>query len=104
MEKRTDYTSRKKEATPLQEAIQELLSAYRLKDKFDERVVIQAWPEMMGQTVAKRTSSLFVKDKKLFVKLSSSPVKKELMMNRSKVMAIIEKQFGKGIIEELVFL
>ncbi len=104
MEKYKDYSPRKKEVAPLEEAFQELLKAYRLKDKFDERVVIQAWPELMGHTVASRTSSLYVKDKKLFVKLSSGPIKKELIMNRTKVMDLIEMQFGKGIILELVFL
>lgn len=99
-----DHTGRKKEVAPLQEAFDELLKAYRLKDKFDERLVIQAWPELMGKTVANRTDSLFVRDKKLFVKINSGPVKKELSMNRSKVLSLIQSQFGKGVIEEVVFL
>lgn len=99
-----DQTGRKKEVAPLQEAFDELLKAYRLKDKFNERQVIQAWPEIMGSTVASRTDSLFVRDKKLFVKITSGPVKKELSMNRSKVLTLIETQFGKGVIEEVVFL
>ncbi|EMS34392.1 hypothetical protein C943_03611 [Mariniradius saccharolyticus AK6] len=97
-------SGRRKEAAPLQEAFEELLKAYRLKDRFDERLLIQAWPELMGQTVAKRTSGIFIKDKKLFVKISSGPVKNELNMNRSKVMALIESKFGKGVIEDFVVL
>lgn len=104
MDKYKDHTGRKKEAAPLKEAFEELLKAYRLKDKFDERLVIQAWPELMGKTVSSRTSSLFVKDKKLFVKISSGPVKNELSMNRSKVLDLIENRFGKGLIEEVIFL
>ncbi|EKB48393.1 DUF721 domain-containing protein [Cecembia lonarensis] len=104
MNKYKDHTGRKKDVAPLQEAFQELLKAYRLKDKFDERKVIQAWPEMMGRTVAMRTESLFVKEKKLFVKISSGPLKKELSMNRSKILNLIEKQFGNAVIEEVVFL
>jgi predicted nucleic acid-binding Zn ribbon protein len=104
MDKYRDHSGRKKEVAPLQEAFEELLKAYRLKDKFDERQVIQAWPEIMGQTVAKRTSGLHVKEKKLFVTINSGPVKKELSMNRSKVLGLIEGKFGKGVIEEVVFL
>ncbi|RPA69795.1 DUF721 domain-containing protein [Cyclobacteriaceae bacterium YHN15] len=104
MDKYKDHTGRKKEAAPLQEAFEELLKAYRLKDKFDQRLVIQAWPELMGKTVSSRTSSIFVKEKKLFVKISSGPVKNELSMNRSKVLDLIEKRFGKGVIEEVIFL
>lgn len=104
MDKYKDHTGRKKEVAPLQEAFEELLKAYRLKDKFDQRLVIQAWPELMGKTVSSRTSSIFVKEKKLFVKISSGPVKNELSMNRSKVLDLIENKFGKGVIEEVIFL
>ena len=104
MTKYKDHTGRKKDVAPLKEAFEELLNAYRIKDKFDERLVIQAWPDMMGRTVSSRTESLFVKEKKLFVKISSGPLKKELSMNRSKILELIEKEFGKGVIEEVVFL
>jgi len=104
MEKYKDYSGRKREVAPMQEAFEELLKAYRLKDKFDERLLVQSWPEMMGNTVASRTTSLYVKEKKLFVKISSGPVKQELSMNRSKVMEIIENRFGKSVIEEIIFL
>jgi predicted nucleic acid-binding Zn ribbon protein len=97
-------SGRKKDAAPLEEAFNELLKAYRLKDKFDERLLMQAWPEMMGKTVATRTSGLYIKDKKLFVKITSGPVKSELNMNRTKVLDLIASKFGKGIIEELVIL
>ncbi|SMD42316.1 Protein of unknown function [Aquiflexum balticum DSM 16537] len=97
-------SGRKKDAAPLEEAFNELLKAYRLKDKFDERLLMQAWPEMMGKTVATRTSGLYIKDKRLFVKITSGPVKSELNMNRTKVLDLIASKFGKGIIEELVIL
>jgi predicted nucleic acid-binding Zn ribbon protein len=95
---------RKKEVTPLKEAFEELLRAYKLNDKFNQKLLIQSWPELMGNTVASRTTSLFIKDKTLFVKLTSGPVKKELMMNKSKVMTIIEDKFGKDVISDIAFL
>lgn len=104
MEKYGNNGGRKKEATPLKEAFDDLLKAYRLKDKFDERLLLQAWPELMGKMVASRTSGLYIKEKKLFVKISSGPVKNELKMNRTKVMELIESKFGKGVIEDVVFL
>jgi hypothetical protein len=58
----------------------------------------------MGKTIGDRTSSLYIKDKKLFVKITSGPVKKELQLNKSKVIALIETEVGKGIVDEVVFL
>lgn len=103
-DKYRDYSARKKDAAPLKEAFEELLKAYRLKDTFEEKHLIQSWPELMGKTVASRTDSLYIKNKKLFVKISSGPIKKELSMNRSKVLQIIHEKFGKNVIEEIVFL
>ncbi|MBN3584037.1 DUF721 domain-containing protein [Algoriphagus aestuarii] len=94
--------SRKKEVAPLESAFQDLLKAYRLEAKFQEKSLIQAWPEIVGKTIADRTTSVFIKEKKLFVKLNSGPVKKELLMNKGKVVSLIENKFGKGVIEDLV--
>jgi hypothetical protein len=58
----------------------------------------------MGKTIADRTSNLYIKDKKLFVKITSGPVKKELQLNKSKVMALIETEVGKGVVEEIIFV
>jgi len=98
-----DYTTRNKNTSPLKEVFEELLQTYKLKDRFNERQVISSWEELMGKTVASRTTGLYIKDKKLFVKLSSGAIKNELIMNRSKVMALIDGKFGKGTIVELIF-
>jgi predicted nucleic acid-binding Zn ribbon protein len=95
---------RKKEAAPLEAAFNELLKAYRLEDKFKEKQLTSSWGDIVGRTIADRTSSVYIKDKKLFVKISSGPIKKELMLNRSKVLVLIEERVGKGVVEELICL
>ena len=104
MNKYKDTSGRKSDISPLQDVFEELLQAYALKDRFNERKVVNSWAELMGNTVAKRTSELSVKNKKLFVTLSSSPIKKELMMNKSKVLELIGEKFGDHIIDDIVFL
>jgi predicted nucleic acid-binding Zn ribbon protein len=96
------FPGRKKEAAPLEAAFNELLKAYRLEDKFKEKLLISSWGEIVGRTIADRTTSVFIREKKLFVKLSSGPIKKELMLNRSKVLILIEEKVGKGVVDELV--
>jgi predicted nucleic acid-binding Zn ribbon protein len=95
---------RKKDAAPLADAFQDLLKAYRLEDTYQEKLLISSWPSLVGKTIADRTSNVYIKDKKLFVKITSGPVKKELQLNKSKVIALIESQIGKGIVEDVVFL
>lgn len=104
MSRYKDSTGRKQGVSPLNEVFEELLQAYSLKERFNERKVISAWAEIMGNTVSKRTSQLSVKDKKLFVKLTSGPIKNELMMNKSKVLQLIADKFGNNTIDDIVFL
>lgn len=102
--KNDSFPGRKKEAAPLEAAFNELLKAYRLEDKFKEKLLISSWGEIVGRTISDRTTSVFIKDKKLFVKLSSGPIKKELTLNRSKVLVLIEEKVGKGVVDELICL
>lgn len=95
---------RKKDATPLADAFQDLLKAYRLEDTYQEKLLISSWPTLVGKTIADRTSNVYIKDKKLIVKITSGPVKKELQLNKSKVIALIESQIGKGIVDDVIFL
>ena len=95
---------RKKEATPLADAFQDLLKAFHLEDTYQEKLLISSWPTLVGKTIANRTSNVYIKDKKLMVKITSGPVKKELQLNKSKVIALIESQIGKGIVDDVIFL
>ncbi|WP_268035568.1 DUF721 domain-containing protein [Algoriphagus sp. PAP.12] len=96
--------SRKKEAAPLEDAFKELLKVYRLEGKFQEKSLIHDWGELVGKTIASRTESVFIRDKKLFVKLSSGPIKREIQMNKNKILSLIESRFGEGMIEDLICL
>lgn len=95
---------RKKDATPLADAFQDLLKAYRLEDTYQEKLLISSWPSLVGKTIADRTSNVYIKEKKLMVKITSGPVKKELQLNKTKVIALIESQIGKGIVDDVIFL
>ncbi|KPQ13996.1 MAG: Protein of unknown function (DUF721) [Algoriphagus marincola HL-49] len=98
------FTGRKKEAAPLEEAFQELLKAYRLEGKFREKSLIHDWSSLVGKTIGDRTQSVFIRDKKLFVKITSGPVKREIQMNKSKILRLIEERYGVDVIEDLVCL
>lgn len=98
------HFGRKKEAAPLESAFNDLLKAYRLEDKFKENLLIVSWPDLVGKTISERTGNVFVRDKKLFVKITSGPVKKELQLNKSKVLALIEERVGEGVVDDLVFI
>jgi predicted nucleic acid-binding Zn ribbon protein len=104
MSKYANDTARKSITSPFKDVFRQLLEAYKLKDKFDERMVVNGWSALMGNTVAKRTANVSVRNKILYVQVTSGPIKKELMMNKSKVLSLIAAKFGEGVITDVVFL
>ncbi|MGV3508396.1 MAG: DUF721 domain-containing protein [Sphingobacteriaceae bacterium] len=89
---------------PLKEAIEQLLNVYKLRRKFDETSLIAAWPELMGRAVANRTSQLYIRERKLFIRIESSVLKNELMMIRSEIVKRMNERAGSSVLDEIVFV
>jgi predicted nucleic acid-binding Zn ribbon protein len=81
-----------------------MLNVYKIKRRFDETGVLAAWPELVGKPVANRTKELFIRDKKLFLRIESSVIKNELMMMRAQIMEKINEKANCILVEEVIFL
>ena len=88
----------------LKEAMEQMLKVYRLKGKYDETFAVASWEEVVGKAVGSRTKEIFIRDKKLFVRLESSVVKNELKMMRTKIIANLNEKAGAEVIQEIIFL
>ncbi len=103
MKKRSDERSRNSETSSVKDAINALLDAYRIRGRFDESKLITSWGTLMGKPIARRTEKLFIRDKILYVKVNSAPLRNELNMAKVKVLEIIQKEFGKDLILDVIF-
>ena len=88
----------------LKDAIEQMLHVYKLRRKFDETSLIVAWPEMMGKAISNRTKDIFIRDRKLFIRLESAVIKNDLMMMRSDIIHKMNERAGSSIIDEIIFL
>lgn len=88
---------------PLKEALQEMLKAFRLEDKFRQKKLISSWEKIMGPAVAHRTTQLQFRDKKLFVYLNSASLREELFSSREKIRDLLNDEAGAEVVEEIVF-
>jgi hypothetical protein len=95
---------RKTNDKSLKEAIEQMLQVYKIKKRYDETSVIAHWPELVGKMVASRTKELFVRDKKLFLRIESSVIKNELMLMRSQIITKINDEAKGKLVEEIIFL
>ncbi len=90
--------------TTLKDAIGQLLKAYQLQSRFNETYLEAFWGRMMGQAIASRTNRLYVRDRKLYIEISSAPLRNELVTAKQKVIQLVNKDMGSEVIDDVVFI
>lgn len=88
----------------MKDAINKMLDVYKLRRKFDETALVNAWPEIIGTAIANRTTQLYIKDKKLYVKIESAVIKHEMVLMRTQILGRMNEYVGKVVVEEMVLL
>ena len=87
----------------LKEVLQQLFDAYGWTEKMDGVRIINSWEQVVGGIFAKHTTNLYVKNKKLYVKLDSSVLRNDLYMERSQLVKKLNDAIGKKVIDEIIF-
>ncbi|WP_374951786.1 DUF721 domain-containing protein [Mucilaginibacter sp.] len=95
---------RKTNDKSLKEAIEQMLNVYKIKRKYDETGIVLLWPDIVGKSVANRTKEIFIRDKKLFLRIESSVIKNELVLMRSQIIEKINKDAKTELVADIVFL
>lgn len=93
-----------KEDISLKLAIEKWIDAMRLRKKFSESSIINAWPEIIGRPIANRTQNIYIRDRKLFIKVESAVVKNELALMRKQIVGRVNEHVGQVVVEEIVLL
>lgn len=86
----------------MKEVIDELLKTYRWGNKLDEVKLVESWEKVVGGIIGRHTTNMVVRNKVLYVKLNSSVLRSELHMAKSKIIASLNKEVGKEVIEDIV--
>lgn len=87
---------------PLKAVIESMLEAYQLKAKINEVRIINEWANAVGPMISQKTEKLYVRRGKLYVYLSSSVIKNELVFARTEIIKRLNEAVGEQVIEELV--
>jgi predicted nucleic acid-binding Zn ribbon protein len=86
------------------QAIRDLLNSYKLTSKFDETQLITSWERIAGKPIAKRTKNIYIRNKVLFVELDSPSMKHDFSLHKTQVLEVFKKEFGTGIITDIVVM
>ena len=74
-----------------------------LEAPLNEYRLIQAWKDVVGPAITKYTSNLYIKNQILYVHLTSSVLRQELMMGRDLLVKNLNKQVGAQVIVNIIF-
>ena len=94
---------KKQEPLSIKEIIAQFIDVNDMGQKLDETQLIRLWPKIAGETVNAYTQSLQVRNRTLYVHLSSAMLRNELMMLRNELLRRYTEEFGHPVIDNIVF-
>lgn len=84
------------------DVIQEFLNKSNLESRIFEQKIIRLWPEIMGPQIADMTTNIYIKNKVLYVSVSSSALRNELLMCRGTLVKSLNKRVEAEVITDVV--
>jgi len=94
---------RRSNVQSLGEVIREYVQGTSIEQKLKEVDVVQSWEELLGKTIAHYTRNVSLKNKTLFVEISSSVVKNELFMMREEIRRKLNEKAGEELVSKIIF-
>jgi len=94
---------RKKNTELLSDVIRQVLKEQHLDKPLYEKRLLDAWPLVLGSNIMQYTSELNIKNKVLYVSLTSSVLRHDLFMSREEIKKSLNKQVGAEVIVDIVF-
>ena len=87
-------------------SILDVLADYKremnIETKLTEVNIINSWQEVAGSAISSRTTKLYIREGVLYIHLSSSVVRSELMMMKECIRSRLNEAAGSNLIKEIV--
>ncbi len=92
----------RKDVRKIDSLLQQFVKSNRLEKGLAEYRLMKSWKDLLGITVAKKTKSLKIQNRKLFVTLHSSVVRNELSMIKESLIPKLNEAAGMDVIDDVV--
>jgi len=87
---------------PVGSVVLRMLKAYGIEDKYFEARAKQLWHETMGPTISGYTQNIYVKNHKLYITISSAPLRQEISYSKEKIKKFINEGIGQEFIKSVL--
>jgi len=94
---------RKRNTESLREIIGQVLKNNHLDKKLNDKHLIDAWPKILGENIKQYTTEISIKNRVLYVSLSSSVLRHDLFLSREEIKNSLNREVGAEVIKEIIF-
>ena len=94
---------RRNDAEQIGDMIRKFFRQNGLESPLNEYRLVDAWKDVVGPTIARYTSNLYIKNQILYVHLTSATVRQELMMGRDILVRRLNEKVGAQVIVNIIF-
>ena len=92
---------RKSNSATMKTLIDKLMRSYGLESKMQELDVMSEWENIVGKMIARHTKDIQIRNKILYITLDSAPLKQELLMNRTRIIELVNEKSGKQLVQDV---
>ena len=94
--------SRKSKPISISDLTSEIYKSEKISRKIDSIEILNSWNQITNKLIQDRTEKVYVSEKrKVFIKVSSAPLRNELENNKKKLLKELQKRHNS--IEEIFF-
>ncbi len=94
---------KRKNTEKLNNVIYQYLRENGLETPLNEFRATQAWSSIVGSAISKYTTDIKIYNQTMFVSISSSVVRNELLMKRTTLIKRVNDHVGAQVITQIVF-
>lgn len=95
---------RKKNTETIGEVLKQFFSENQFfRQKFAESRVITSWSIVLGKSLASYTTNIYMRNGTLYVNLSSSVLRSELLMAKDLLIKKLNDQAGLAVVKDIIF-
>jgi len=94
---------RRSNTQSLSDILREYLRETKIEQKLKEVDMVGSWENILGKTIARYTRKIYFSKGILYVEITSSVVKNELVMMREEIRRKLNEQAGEEMVEKIVF-
>lgn len=94
---------RRKKTEQIDSVLSEFLRLNLLQTPLLEHRLVASWPEIAGETIAAQSHATHISHQKLYVTVSSAPLRGNLLAMRQQLVQQLNTHVGAHIITDIVF-